>query len=297
MELKHLRAFEAAASLLSFHKAAKQLGRAQSSVSALIKALEDDLGLPLFERRGKRVALTGAGRRLLAYARTMLALADEAKADVAKEARSQGAVSVRLPESLEARLAPAVLTGFRKKHPDVAVRFLPCAADSLEDDLRKGLVDLALLYADAFTAPNLEVETVGYERITPVAAPNHPLAGKNRVSNADLAGETLLLPTSECACAAMVLNILAEDGLAPGSMLAFNSPAALTACAEAGLGAAVVPRRVVASALADGALAVLPWERGEPEIPVRMARHADKWISPVLWDFMDMVRNAAGDEA
>ena len=75
MELRQLTTFRAVAESLSFTRAAESLNYAQSSVTAQIKALEEELGVLLFERMGKRVALTGAGQRLLPYAERMLRLA------------------------------------------------------------------------------------------------------------------------------------------------------------------------------------------------------------------------------
>ena len=76
MEIRHLRAFKAVANLLSFNKAAQQLHYAQSSISAQIQALEEELNVRLFDRLGRGILLTEAGERLLPYAQKMLDLSE-----------------------------------------------------------------------------------------------------------------------------------------------------------------------------------------------------------------------------
>lgn len=110
MGLRHLQTFGAVAELLSFTRAAERLGYAQSSITGQVRALEEELGEPLFERLGKRVALTAAGRRLLPYAEKMLGLAGEARAAAAaQDGRPRGTLTIGASESLCAFRLPAVL--------------------------------------------------------------------------------------------------------------------------------------------------------------------------------------------
>ena len=79
MEIRHLTTFLTVAKLLSFNKAASRLNYAQSSVSAQIQALEEDLGVQLFDRMGRYILLTEAGERLIQYAEKIIDLADETR--------------------------------------------------------------------------------------------------------------------------------------------------------------------------------------------------------------------------
>jgi DNA-binding transcriptional LysR family regulator len=82
MELRELKTFQKVAILLSFDRAAEVLHYAQSTVSAQIKALEDELGVPLFDRLGRQIVLTDAGEKLLKYSRRLLAIHEETYAEV-----------------------------------------------------------------------------------------------------------------------------------------------------------------------------------------------------------------------
>lgn len=107
MQLKHLRTFLAVASTLSFTRAGQKVHLAQSSVTEQIQALEADLGVALFERSQRKLALTDAGAALVEYAGAMLALAADARAAVL------GSVEVRAG-SQSARWKPCVRNGWRR---------------------------------------------------------------------------------------------------------------------------------------------------------------------------------------
>src|SRR4051794_25715284 len=113
MDLRQLKTFRAVADSLSFTRAADALDYAQSSVTAQIRALEDELGVRLFDRLGRRVALTEAGLRLLAYADKMLDLADEAAHAIAEGDEPSGQLIIAAPETLSTYRLPPLLKQFR----------------------------------------------------------------------------------------------------------------------------------------------------------------------------------------
>src|SRR5687768_17710567 len=109
MELRLLATFEKVADVLSFTRAAADLGYAQSSVTSQIRALESSLGVDLFERLGSRIRLTEAGERLLPYARRMIDLAEEAQAAVTGADEPAGTITVGTMESLTSYRLPPLL--------------------------------------------------------------------------------------------------------------------------------------------------------------------------------------------
>lgn len=290
MELRDLRTFAVVAKLLSFHRAGAELHAAQSTVSARIAALEADLGLRLFERLGRRVALTEAGERLRAYAAKLVDLEDEARAWVAGASEARGSLSVRVPESLCAWRMGPVIRAFRERFPLVSLSFTACAHDGLDKDLRQGITDLAFLMAEGVDARDLVVEALGVERLMLVAAPGHRLAGRSGVGPADLAGETLVLSRADCSYRRMFEGLLDERGVARAAGLEFASAAALRGCVMGGVGVSLLPELAVRQDIADGRLAALPWADGPLETAVLMLRHKDKWLSPPLVAFMDLAR-------
>jgi DNA-binding transcriptional LysR family regulator len=290
MELRDLKTFAAVARNMSFHRAGLELHAAQSTVSARIAALEQDLGVRLFERLGRRVALTEAGERLRGYADKLADLEDEARAWVVGAAEARGRLTVRVPESLCAWRMGPVIRDFRARFPHVALAFTTCAHDGLDKDLRQGVTDLAFLLAEGVSARDLKVEALGVERLVLVAAPGHPLARRESVGPGELAGQTLVLSRADCSYRRMLEGLLDERGVARAAALEFSSVAALRGCVMGGMGVSLLPEFAAADDLAAGRLVALPWVDGPLETAVLMIRHTDKWLSPPLAAFMDMAR-------
>src|SRR5262245_13626548 len=129
MELRQLLTFQTIAETGSFTRAAERLGYVQSNVTAHIQALEGELGVVLFDRLGRQVRLTLAGRRLLDYAGRILTLADEA-CDAVSHALS-GEVLISAPETLCAHRLPVLLRLARSELPHAQVIFRPLPASTL----------------------------------------------------------------------------------------------------------------------------------------------------------------------
>ncbi|NHZ46153.1 LysR family transcriptional regulator [Nitratidesulfovibrio liaohensis] len=297
MELRDLRTFAAVARLLSFHRAATELNAAQSTVSARIAALETELGVRLFERLGRRVALTEAGERLVQYAAKLIDVEDEARAWVTGESRLRGLLTVRVPESLCAYRLPPVIAAFRRRHPEVALHLTACTLNGLEKDLRQGITDLAFVMADSVRGGDLNVEALGMEPLVLVAAPHHPLATRERVTARDLHGVTLVLSTADCAYRTVIEEALAAEGVQPAAGLEFSSASALRGCVASGVGITLLPEAVVRDELRAGTLRALAWADQPFETAVLMVRHRGKWVSPYMDTFMELCRAACADAA
>ena len=174
--LRQLKVFETAARLQSFSRAAETLHLSQPAVSAQIRELEGHAGLPLFERLGKRVYLTEAGRELLAHSRTILGQFDEADEAMARLRGVEGGTLSVAVISAGDYFFPRLLAAFTKLHPGVRLDLSVQNREGLLRRLAENLSDLGVMVrppegddriAEAF-APHAYVI---------VAAPSHPLAG------------------------------------------------------------------------------------------------------------------------
>jgi len=290
MEIRQLKTFKAVADHLSFHKAADAINYAQSTVSAQIMALEEDLGIPLFERLGRHIMLTEAGENLYQYACKILELAEAARADLIAGVRLTGSLTIRVPESFCVhRLTPAVVK-FHNRMPNVKLRFITCAQEGLKRDFRKGVTDLAFLLTDSIQSKDLAVENLGTEHLVFVAAPNHPLSKIDKFEIAMLADHTLLLSRVDCSYRRILEQILQESRCEPKMVLEFNSVAAIIECVAVGLGVTLIPEIAVSRKLELKHLATLPWSENRIEVAQLMIWHQDKWLSPILKGFMDTAR-------
>ncbi|WP_329445940.1 LysR family transcriptional regulator [Streptomyces canus] len=188
LDLRKVRYFAAVADQLHFGRAADELHIAQPALSRQIRALEQDLGASLFTRDRHGVALTDAGRQLLADAGPLLASAQAVRRRVSEAARGSRRLTVGFRAGIP--VIPAA-RAFEARHPDVVVDVQRIEGDDQAPMLLDGRIDVAYV--------RLPVDETGL-RVTPlyteprvaVLPAGHRLAGKEEVTEADLAGEPLL---------------------------------------------------------------------------------------------------------
>jgi DNA-binding transcriptional LysR family regulator len=192
VELRHLRAFLAVAEELHFGKAARRLHIAQPAVSQLVRGLEAEFGVVLFERTSRRVSLTPAGQVLLGDARDLLARHDRVSERMARiRAGETGDVGLGTIPALPPDLLPGLLTEWRRQLPHVLVvaRSLssgltaPAALDRTD-------VDIALLRGEV-SDPGVSAVEVARERIGVAVAATDALAARPSLTAADLDGRAI----------------------------------------------------------------------------------------------------------
>lgn len=290
MELKTLATFRAAAATLSFTQTAAALGYVQSSVTAQIQQLERELGVPLFDRIGNRLALTDAGQRLLGYADRLLTLADEARAAVSTTA-PVGTLSISAPETIVTYLLPSILAKFRQQHPTVCVRYVPTPIGELKRRVLEGQLDAAFLLEEPVSPGTLNVAPLRPEPLALIAAPAHPLAKKRRVQARDLAGEAVLLTETGCTYRNKFERALHAAHAHPGSLAQeFSSIEAIKRYAAAGLGIAALPSVAVEAEKKAKTLAILAWDGPQLTVHTQLVWSATRWTSPALSAFIETVK-------
>ena len=144
LDLAVLRTLLAAVESGSFAAAARRVGRSESAVSLQLKRLEEQIGEPLFVRAGRQMALTGAGVRLVEYARRLLDLNDEALS-AASENSVDGTVTLGVPHDVAETWLPAVIAGFRRSHPSVTLKVIEGRSAILQSRLADSQIDLAVV--------------------------------------------------------------------------------------------------------------------------------------------------------
>ncbi len=292
MEIRQLKTFKTVAQMLSFNRAAKKLHYAQSSISAQIQALEEELGVKLFDRLGRGILLTEAGASLLNYAEKIIDLAEETKSEVSGTKELKGSLTIKVPETIGVHRLPLVIKQFRSRHPRVRLRFTSCTHEGLQKDLRKGITDLAFLMTDSFHAADLEAQTLGIENLVLVSHTNHPLVKKRIVRTCDLEGETFLFSRTDCSYRKIIEAVLKTEKVRYDATLDFNNVAIIKQYVMAGIGISLLPEITVAVEISQGRLTALPWSEGMTEVATLMIWHRDRWLSPTLSAFMEVVQES-----
>jgi len=285
-----LKTFLTVAAGLSFRQAAADLHYAPSSISTHIKALEEELGVPLFERTGQSVILTEQGRRLLGPAKRLTELAEQTRRIVVEGDGAPTELTVRLSETLGLHCLPRALPAFRARFPDVRLRLITQSRHGLIRDLRHGLTDLAFIMGEPFRAAGVTVTCVHREPLVVIAPPASPLAGRSGVGPEDLAGVCLLLTPQVWSARRDIEAALFAAGVSPAGLIECSSMEIVKRCVMAGQGLSILPRFAGAREAARGELAVMAWDRGELVAPVLLAVAADRELCAPALGFIEEIK-------
>jgi DNA-binding transcriptional LysR family regulator len=293
MELRHLHTFKTVAETKGFTKAAEMLSYAQSSVTAQIQALEEELGTKLFDRLGKKIVLTTAGEKLLSYASQILELHDNAVQELTAGSVPAGTLTIGAPESLAAFRLPAIIREYTSLYPQVKIILRPGVCWELRSLARSGELDIVFLLEPEVQEHDLHIETLVIEKMAIVAPPDHPLALRSVIEAEDLKEETLLHTEPGCSYRTLFEKHLNSCGVFPGTDLEFWSIEAIKNCVMSGLGLSFLPLITVEKEIAEGKLKALRWNDEPCRVATQMAYHKKKWLSPALQEFLRLVKQHA----
>jgi DNA-binding transcriptional LysR family regulator len=220
MNLEQLETFLAVARTESFTKAGPLVHRTQSAVSRQIQELERSVGVPLFERLGKRVLLTDAGRTLFCDAPKLLQQAEtlrERLRDIGEGI--SGELRIGATISAANTFIPDVLARFRRRHPSVSLSLLPGQTRSLANKLRHNELDVAVLGSEV-TEPGLTTSHRIADELVLVASPDHPLATKKTVHPKELEGMDFIFREPGSDSRSLVEKWLAQRGVVVKTLMA-----------------------------------------------------------------------------
>jgi DNA-binding transcriptional LysR family regulator len=248
MELRHLTYFVAVAERLNFSRAAEDLHVAQPAISQQIHALEDELGVPLFERAGKRVQLTEPGRALLPHARQILLAVEAARNEIReRETLARGTASLGAPPTVSANLLPARLTAFEQNYPGLEVTLREAGTETLLAFIEVGELDLAIVSTDTLP-PTIEVRPFLEEPYVLAVSAGHPLSRAASVALTQLDDEPFILFPEGYKLREVTLSACRRAGFNPRVALDGGSMQSALQFVAAGLGVAIVPELALVNA-------------------------------------------------
>jgi len=291
MNIKYLKTFLTAAETLNFTETAKRLGYVQSSITAQIKSIEDELQVELFQRLGKRLYLTKAGTKLQTHALKMLSLYKEMIYEVTDLSEKQIILTVGAQESQCTYRLPRILTQFRNDFPNIQVVFKPVHKREIANELLlNGKLDLAFITDTEKPLPMLKTIPLVEEDLVFVASPSSPITNKRNITIEDIVSETLLLTEQGCSYRTQLENTLQNHQLYLNHQIEFVSIEAIKQCVIAELGIAYLPRMVVSKELQNNKLVTFPFPTYTKPITTQLAWHKDKILPLYLLNFINLTK-------
>jgi LysR family nitrogen assimilation transcriptional regulator len=288
MDIKSLQSFLQVAQARSFSKASAVLGVTQPALSRQIRRLEEEVGQSLLHRDGRGIALTVAGRIFMERAQAIVEQVHGAKSDLANlRGEPRGTVTIGLPPTMSQALLPGMVRQIRNAYPRVHLRVMQALSGELNEWLRDGRVDAALLAQTAAKrAPHSEVLAVEDQYLI---CPGSVQTARD-IPLAELANVDLVLPTSGHGLRTVVEEAARNEGVELKVVLEIDSLPALVRMAEEGIACTVLPRYVVSEQLRAGKVCV----RRIVDPPIRrtliLATGNPKLLSPAAQAVVKVMR-------
>lgn len=241
MDLRHLATFQAVVKEGSFLRAAEKLEYAQSTVTLHIQQLESELGVQLFERQGKKIQLTEAGRTLQEHAAQMLGCAEVLKQTMADLSGGEaGHIRIGSIEPTASERLTPLLVHFCQARPRLRLTLEVAGTCIISKRVATGDLDLGICSPPPAHL-GLSFEPLFVEPMALLLPEKHPLATAETVQAKDLPQMSLLLTERSCAYREVVEKALLKQGANPYSGIEISSIEALKRAVQGGLGIAVVP--------------------------------------------------------
>jgi DNA-binding transcriptional LysR family regulator len=262
MDISALQAFLAVAETASFSQAAERLFLTQPAVSKRIAALEAELGTALFDRVGRQVGLTEAGRALLPRARRIVdELEDSRRAIANLSGKIEGRLSFGTSHHIGLHRLPPVLRAYHQRYPQVALDIQFMDSEQACQAVLRGELELGVVTLPTVTPPSLETQVVWHDSLAVVVAAGHDLAGKAWPTLRDLAQWPAIMPAHGTYTREIVEAAFRREGLAPQVSMSTNYLETIKMLVAVGLGWSVLPRTMLDAQLAALELPALKLER------------------------------------
>lgn len=293
MDLASLDTFIAIAETGSFSAAAARLHLSQPAISKRIAALEMQLNTRLFDRIGREISLTEAGRALLPRARQVLSVLDDTRRALSN---LQGDISGRLTLATSHHIGlhrlPPLLRAFTKAHPKVAldIRFLD--SEVAYDAVLQGRIELAVITLAPQTNAPLLAQPVWQDALDFVAAPEHPLAHGRAVTLAEVAQHPAVFPGESTFTHQVVHALFEREHLTPQVAMSTNYLETIKMLVSIGIAWSVLPRTLL-----DNQIVRLPLQEIQLSRQLGYICHTERTLSNAAKAFMELLNQAGAADA
>lgn len=288
VSLRQLRVFEAAAEHQSFSRAAETLHLSQPGISMHVKELEAHVGLPLFERLGRKLYLTEAGQELLLRARDISrALKETEEALDALKGLRRGRINLAVVSTAK-YFVPRLLARFRHDYPELEIRLRVNNRDSVIEQLVANEVDLAIMGRSPQSL-DMVAEPFAQNPHVIIAAPDHPLAQSRRIPEVRIAAESFIVREPGSGTRLAMHQFFEERNLRCNVGMEMASNETIKQAVMAGMGISFISRHTIDLEMQMGRLVVLD-VRGTPVRRLWHVAHlARKRLSPTAGAFREFV--------
>lgn len=289
MDIRHLQYFLEVARWKSFTKAGEELHITQPTISKMIKNIEEELGVELFDRSGRRVELTDAGEVILAQAKHIVTAFENlsSELDVLRSLK-KGHIRIGLPPMAGSSFFPQVIGQFHEQYPEITVELVEVGAKKVEADVESGALDIGvgLLPTKADIYHSI---TIVKGRLMVLVHPTHPLANRSEVRLAELSQELFVLFREDFALHDRIPAECMRAGFQPHVVCESSQWDFIREMVAANLGIALLPE-TICQGFDPTRVCFIPLV--EPEIPWHLAIiwRKDRYVSFATQEWIKFTR-------
>ncbi|MBU2964519.1 LysR family transcriptional regulator [Amphritea sp. 2_MG-2023] len=289
MDTNSLQAFVAVAESGSFSRAAEQLFLTQSAMSKRILILEQQLNNRLFDRIGRTVSLTEAGRELLPRARRILLELEDARRSLSNlRGDVSGTLSVAASHHISLHRLPPVLRQYSSDFPEVKLDLRFDESEIAYDNVVKGNLEIALITLAPSPDPNIHCQTIWRDKLNYVVATDHPLASLQQVTLEQLCRYPAILSGSATFTRQLAEQQFSQLALQPDIAMSTNYLDTIRMMVEIGLGWSLLPETMT-----ENSLTVLKVDAPAVTRELGYITHKERTLSNAARHFIQLLEQAA----
>lgn len=292
MEFRHLLTFRKIVEFQSFTKAADNLGYSQPTVTSHIQALENHLGLKLFDRIGRKIALTDAGKQLIQYVSQITDIYTQIE-DMAKDQDlTSGKIKIGAPETLTIYRLEPILKEYRQTYPQIDIVLINDANAPMYEKLNQGEIDIAFQITTDREYKDYVALPLAQESFVLVA--NMDCKIDSLESKPDqLANESVLYNAKGCIYRMVFEDYLKSKHIIPRNSIELWSIEAIKRGVMNGLGIAMLPLITVKKDIEEGRLKVIDLPMKSDQVSTQLIYHKNKWLSRSMRAWIEITEKHA----
>lgn len=289
MDIRHFVTFKNIVDTGSFVNAANKLGYTQSSVTSHVQQLESSLNVKLFEKLGRKMVLTNAGKELLPLSTELLNVMDKIEQIGKNTDNITGELKIAAPETLTIYKLEPILKEFREKAPNVKLSIINSNCYDIKNRTIKGEVDIALLFAPCTENDNLYTKPLAQIPLVLVCSPNECLNSINLNIHDQTLQTSIIVNEPECIYRNIFEKHLKNKNIIVDNIIELWSIESIKKCVKSGIGIALLPDIAVAEDIKSQQLKSLQIDSNDLVITTSIAYHKSKWINPSMKLFIQIV--------
>jgi DNA-binding transcriptional LysR family regulator len=295
MDIKQIRAFISVANHLSFTKASEEMFMTQSSISKIIKALEDELETQLFYRNPK-IQLTDSGQELYKQSVNLISLMDNIPIEIHNLIKlKKGVINIGIPPIIGASFFPRIIGEFKSIYPNIEIKLLEVGSKIIEEKLEKGDLDIGIVCSFPKDKSNFDMFQYIKSPLMLGVNIDNPLAGKDRIFYKELRDENFILFQQDFSLYDFIIGRCVENNFEPNIICNSSQRDFIIEMVATNLGVTFLPE-ITTSTIKRSDIKFIPLEDPPINLNLMILWKSDRYLSYASKKWLEFAASKKGIE-